>query len=92
MSKSAVVQMTKAMALEWGKHGINVNAICPGYIDTEINHHHWQTEQGQKLVNMLPRKRLGRPQDLDALLVMLASPQSGFINGAVIAADDGFGV
>jgi NAD(P)-dependent dehydrogenase (short-subunit alcohol dehydrogenase family) len=41
---------------------------------------------------MLPRKRLGRPQDLDALLVMLASPQSGFINGAVIAADDGFGV
>ncbi|NQW66530.1 MAG: SDR family oxidoreductase, partial [Burkholderiales bacterium] len=89
---SAVVQMTKAMALEWGKHGINVNAICPGYIDTEINHHHWQTEQGQKLVNMLPRKRLGRPQDLDALLVMLASPQSGFINGAVIAADDGFGV
>jgi NAD(P)-dependent dehydrogenase (short-subunit alcohol dehydrogenase family) len=92
MSKSAVVQMTKAMALEWGKHGINVNAICPGYIDTEINHHHWQTEQGQKLVSMLPRKRLGSPQDLDALLVMLASPQSGFINGAVIAADDGFGV
>jgi NAD(P)-dependent dehydrogenase (short-subunit alcohol dehydrogenase family) len=92
MSKSAVVQMTKAMALEWGKHGINVNAICPGYIDTEINHHHWQTEQGQKLVNMLPRKRVGHPKDLDALLVMLASPQSDFINGAVISADDGFGV
>jgi NAD(P)-dependent dehydrogenase (short-subunit alcohol dehydrogenase family) len=92
MSKSAVVQMTKSMALEWGKYGINVNAICPGYIDTEINHHHWQTEQGQKLVNMLPRKRVGHPKDLDALLVMLASPQSDFINGAVIAADDGFGV
>ena len=92
MSKAAMVQMTKAMAVEWGKHGINVNAICPGYIDTEINHHHWQTEQGQKLVNMLPRKRLGQPKDLDALLVMLASPQSEFINGAVIAADDGFGV
>jgi NAD(P)-dependent dehydrogenase (short-subunit alcohol dehydrogenase family) len=92
MSKSAVVQMTKAMALEWGKHGINVNAICPGYIDTEINSHHWQTEQGQKLVNMMPRKRLGHPKDLDALLVMLASPQSDFINGAVIAADDGFGI
>ena len=45
MSKAAVVQMTKAMALEWGRFGINVNAICPGYIDTEINHHHWQTGQ-----------------------------------------------
>jgi len=92
MSKAAVVQMTKAMALEWGRFGINVNAICPGYIDTEINHHHWATEQGQKLVGMLPRKRVGQPQDLDALIVMLASDQSHFVNGAVIAADDGFGV
>lgn len=91
MSKAAVVHMTKAMALEWGKYGINVNAICPGYIDTEINHHHWQTEQGQKLVQMLPRKRVGKPEDLDAILVMLASGQSHFVNGAVIAADDGFG-
>jgi NAD(P)-dependent dehydrogenase (short-subunit alcohol dehydrogenase family) len=91
MSKAAVIQMTKAMALEWGKFGINVNAICPGYIDTEINHHHWETEQGKKLVQMLPRKRVGKPEDLDALLVMLASPQSHFVNGAVIAADDGFG-
>ena len=92
MSKAAVVQMTKAMALEWGKFGINVNAICPGYIDTEINHHHWETEQGKKLVQMLPRKRIGKAEDLDALLVMLASGQSHFINGAVIAADDGFGI
>ncbi|WP_348689984.1 SDR family oxidoreductase [Acidovorax soli] len=92
MSKAAVVQMTRAMALEWGRYGINVNAICPGYIDTEINHHHWQTEQGKKLMDMLPRKRVGQPQDLDALLVMLASDQSHFVNGAVIAADDGFGV
>ncbi|MBT9511285.1 MAG: SDR family oxidoreductase [Acidovorax sp.] len=92
MSKAAVVQMTKAMAMEWGKFGINVNAICPGYIDTEINHHHWQTEQGKKLIDMLPRKRVGSPQDLDALLIMLASDQSHFINGAVIAADDGFAV
>lgn len=91
MSKSAVIQMTKAMAVEWGKYGINVNAICPGYIDTEINHHHWETDQGKKLVQMLPRKRIGKPEDLDALLVMLASPQSNFVNGAVIAADDGFG-
>ena len=92
MSKAAVIHMTKAMALEWGRFGINVNAICPGYIDTEINHHHWQTEQGQKLINMLPRKRVGQPQDLDALLVMLCAKESHFINGAVIAADDGFAV
>ena len=92
MSKAAVVQMTKAMALEWGRFGINVDAICPGYIDTEINHHHWDTEQGKKLVQMLPRKRVGQPKDLDGLIVLLASGQSHFINGAVIAADDGFGV
>jgi NAD(P)-dependent dehydrogenase (short-subunit alcohol dehydrogenase family) len=92
MSKAAVIHMTKAMAVEWGKFGINVNAICPGYIDTEINHHHWQTEQGQKLIHMLPRKRVGQPQDLDALLVMLCAKESHFINGAVIAADDGFSV
>ena len=91
MSKAAVVQMTKAMALEWGKYGINVNAICPGYIDTEINHSEWSTDAGQKFVQTLPRKRVGQPQDLDALIVMLCSDQSHFINGAVIAADDGFG-
>ena len=92
MSKAAVIQMTKAMALEWGRFGINVNAICPGYIDTEINHHHWETDAGQKLVNMMPRKRLGKAEDLDALIVLLASAQSHFVNGAVIAADDGFAV
>ena len=92
MSKAAVIHMTKAMAIEWGRYGINVNAICPGYIDTEINHHHWQTEQGQKLIQMLPRKRVGQPSDLDAVLVMLASNESGFINCAAIAADDGFGL
>ena len=90
MSKAAVIHMTRAMAVEWGKFGINVNAICPGYIDTEINHAHWETEGGKKLVQMLPRKRIGHPQDLDALVVMLCSDQSHFINGAVIAADDGF--
>ena len=92
MSKAAVVHMTRAMALEWGKFDINVNAICPGYIDTEINHHHWQTEQGRKLVELLPRKRVGTPQDLDTTLLMLCAKESRFINGAIIQADDGFGV
>jgi hypothetical protein len=92
MSKAAVIHMTRAMALEWGRWGINVNALCPGYIDTEINHQHWQTDAGQKLMNMLPRKRVGKPEDLDAALMMLCANQSHFVNGAVIAADDGFGV
>ena len=92
MSKAAVVQMTKAFAMEWGRFGINVNALCPGYIDTEINHHQWQGESGQKLIASLPRKRVGTPQDLDVALMMLCANESHFINGAVIQADDGFGV
>ncbi len=92
MSKAAVVQMTKAMALEWGRYDINVNAICPGYIVTEINEQHWESEAGQRLIQMLPRRRVGKPEDLDGLLLLLAHDQSRFINGAVIAADDGFGV
>jgi NAD(P)-dependent dehydrogenase (short-subunit alcohol dehydrogenase family) len=92
MSKAAVTHMTRAMALEWGRYGINVNAICPGYISTEINQHHWETEAGRKLIEMLPRKRIGVPEDLDAPLLMMCSDESGFVNGAVLAADDGFGV
>jgi NAD(P)-dependent dehydrogenase (short-subunit alcohol dehydrogenase family) len=92
MSKAAVVHMTRAMALEWGRFGINVNAICPGYIDTEINHAHWQTEQGKKLIEMLPRKRVGKPEDLDGLILLLASDASAFMNGAIITADDGLSV
>ena len=92
MSKAAVIHMTRSMALEWGKYGIDVNAICPGYIDTEINHHHWSTEGGKKLIDLLPRKRIGQPQDLDTALLMLCANESHFINGSVIQADDGFGV
>jgi len=90
MSKAAVVQMTKAMALEWGRFGINVSAICPGYIDTEMNHMQWETEQGKKLISMLPRRRVGSPADLDVVLMMLCANESHFVNGAVIQADDGF--
>ena len=92
MSKAAVIHMTKAMALEWGRFGINVNAICPGYIETDINSTYFKSENGQKLMNMLPRRRLGQPDDLDGLLLLLASDAAGFINGAVITADDGLSV
>ena len=89
MSKAAVIHMTRAMALEWGRYGINVNAICPGYIETEINAAYFATEGGRKLVSMLPRRRVGKPEDLDGLLLLLASDASDFINGAAINADDG---
>ncbi len=90
MSKAAMIHMTRAMALEWGKFGINVNAICPGYIDTDLNHHQWETEAGQKLVQGLPRKRLGSPQDLDTALLMLCANESRFVNGTILKVDDGF--
>jgi NAD(P)-dependent dehydrogenase (short-subunit alcohol dehydrogenase family) len=89
MSKAAVVQMTRAMALEWLRHGINVNAICPGYIETEINRDYWATDAGRKLIGYLPRRRVGRPEHLDGLVLLLASDESEFINGAIIPADDG---
>jgi NAD(P)-dependent dehydrogenase (short-subunit alcohol dehydrogenase family) len=89
MSKAGVIHMTRSMALEWGRYGINVNAVCPGYIETEINRDYWATEGGRKLLQMLPRRRVGAPEDLDGLVLLLAAEQSRFVNGAVIAADDG---
>jgi NAD(P)-dependent dehydrogenase (short-subunit alcohol dehydrogenase family) len=92
MSKAAVVHMTKSMAVEWGRFGINVNAICPGYIGTEMNLDFFATEQGRELLASLPRNRIGKPEDLDGLLLLLAAEESHFINGAIMSADDGMGV
>ena len=89
MSKAAVIHMTRSQAVEWGRYGINVNAICPGYIRTEINEEHWETEAGRKLLQMLPRKRIGDAADLDGTLLLLVAEESQFINGAVITVDDG---
>lgn len=88
MSKAAVVQMTKAQALEWARYNINVNAICPGYIRTEMNAAYWETERGKKFIESFPRRRVGEPEDLDGLLLLLCSGQSGFITGASITVDD----
>ena len=91
MSKAAMVQMTKSMAREWGRHDINTNAICPGYIATEISADFVHTDGGRKLLASLPRRRLGEPRDLDGLLLLLCSGEPArFLNGAIIAADDGF--
>jgi NAD(P)-dependent dehydrogenase (short-subunit alcohol dehydrogenase family) len=89
MSKAAVIQMTRAQALEWGRFGINVNAICPGYIRTEMNESLWDTEAGQQLIQTLPRRRVGSVGDLDGLVLLLSSDDSEMINGSVITIDDG---
>jgi NAD(P)-dependent dehydrogenase (short-subunit alcohol dehydrogenase family) len=91
MSKAAVIQMTHAMAKEWGRHGINTNAICPGYITTEMAEADLETDHFKRFVASLPRKRMGEPGDLDSLLRLLCGGTSArFLNGAIIAADDGF--
>lgn len=89
MSKAAIVQMTKQLALEWARHDIQVNALCPGYIETEMNQAHWQSDAGKKLLSRFPRRRLGSPDVLDGMLLLLASNQSDFITGAIIPIDDG---
>jgi NAD(P)-dependent dehydrogenase (short-subunit alcohol dehydrogenase family) len=92
MTKAAVIQMTRAQAAEWGRFGINVNAICPGYVRTEMNETLWETENGQRLIQSLPRQRVGGVEDLDGLILLLSSDESRMINGAVIAIDDGASV
>lgn len=89
MSKAAVVQMTRAMALEWARHDIQVNAIAPGYIETEINRAHFQSEAGQAHIAGLLRGRIGEPADIDGALMLLVSEASGFMTGSVITVDDG---
>ena len=89
MSKAALAHMTRCMALEWARYGINVNAICPGYIETDINSAFFASDRGAKLIKQFPRRRLGKPEDLDALLLLLASGSGGIITGSVIVAHDG---
>lgn len=89
MSKAAVTMMTKGLAREWAREGINVNALCPGYIETELNSEWFHSEGGQRQIKRFPRRRLGQEEDLDGALLLLVSPQSGFITGTVMTVDDG---
>jgi NAD(P)-dependent dehydrogenase (short-subunit alcohol dehydrogenase family) len=88
-SKAGLVQLTRALALEWARHGIRVNALCPGYIETEINRAFFATEPGQALIRRVPQRRLGQPGDLDGALLLLASDLGRFITGADLAVDGG---
>ena len=90
VSKAAVVQMTKAMAYEWARFGIRVNAIAPGYIHSEMTDAYLASPGGQAMLKRVPQRRAGDPSDLDATLLLLASRRaSGFMTGSVIAADGG---
>ena len=89
VSKAGVVQMTKVMALELARHGIRVNALAPGYLDTELNRAFWETDAGRALIRRVPQRRLGQLEDLEGPLLLLASDGSRFMTGAVIAVDGG---
>lgn len=89
ISKAAIAMMTRCLAREWARHDINVTAICPGYIETEINDDWFASEGGQKQIKSFPRKRLAREDDLDGMLLLLASDQSRAITGSLLTVDDG---
>jgi NAD(P)-dependent dehydrogenase (short-subunit alcohol dehydrogenase family) len=89
VSKGGVVQMTRAHALEWARYGIRVNAIAPGYIETDINAGYFETEHGQATLKRIPMRRLGQPEDLDGALLLLASDASRWMTGATIPVDGG---
>jgi NAD(P)-dependent dehydrogenase (short-subunit alcohol dehydrogenase family) len=88
-SKAAVVQLSKALALEWARYGIRVNALCPGYIETPINRDFFVTDQGKALINRIPQRRLGTPHDLDGPLLLLCSDASRYMTGSALVVDGG---
>ena len=89
VSKAGVVQMTKALALEWARHGIRVNAIAPGYFETELNDDFFQEAAGQALIKRIPQRRLGVLRELEGPLLLLASQAGSYMTGSVIVADGG---
>lgn len=88
-SKAGLVQLTKALALEWARHGVRVNALCPGYIETDINRAFFRSDAGQAMLKRVPQRRLGQPEDLDGPLLLLCSDASRYMTGAAIAVDGG---
>ncbi len=89
VSKAGVVQMSKVLALEWARHGIRVNALAPGYIETELNSDFFASEAGKALVKRIPQRRLGRAAELDGPLLLLVSDAGSYMTGSVIAVDGG---
>jgi NAD(P)-dependent dehydrogenase (short-subunit alcohol dehydrogenase family) len=88
-SKAGVVHMTKSLAMEWARHGIRVNTIEPGYIHTDLTDQMWDTPYGAELIKRIPMRRLGRPEELDGALLLLATEAGSWMTGAAIAVDGG---
>ena len=91
-SKGGVAQLTKALANEWAPHGVNVNAIAPGYVKTPLNSHIWQDdpERSEAILARLPAGRWGEPADLAGAVVFLTSPASDYVHGVVLPVDGGW--
>lgn len=91
MSKSALGQLTKTMAVEWAAHNIQINCLCPGFIATELTEPLWKdTRRREWMLDRLPIKRPGQPSDLAGMLLLLSSRASDYITGQLIFVDGGF--
>ncbi|MFZ4543641.1 MAG: SDR family NAD(P)-dependent oxidoreductase [Saprospiraceae bacterium] len=91
MSKAALIHLTRSMALEWGKHNIRVNAICPGLIQTQFSEVLWKNEKIlEHFIKQVPLKRIAQPEEMAGLILFLASEQSSYITGSIIDADGGY--
>lgn len=88
-SKAAVVQFTKTAALELAQHNIRVNALCPGYFQTELNGEWFKTEDGQALIKRIPQRRTGELPELNGPLLLLASDAGSLMTGSSIVVDGG---
>lgn len=88
IAKAALAMMTQCLAREWARHDIKVNAICPGYVETELNSVWFGTERGREQVRSFPLRRLIRERDLDGILLLLASDASRAMTGSILTIDD----